>query len=248
MNLRARLREGPAVWAAAAAAAVAWLALFPLLWPPAPRPRPVPPAPVRPVVFLPAPAAGPASPDGRADSRTVWSPVLFSLPSAAGFSRAPSHAGELKPPLDLPEDRLPVLEREVVPVTNLPTVLSATRTPEPPRPGARAAVPAEPPLPPPPSVEKIAGVAELPPDATLPIPADRRGTKAWEAEAVVEFDASGLVRHVFVEQSDAGPALTAELARGLYRWRLAPGGPAGELRVRFRHEPRPAAPAAGGRP
>lgn len=230
------LRDGPGAWVAAGAAAAAWAGLFPLLWSPAPIPRPRPPAAVPAVAYLPVRALAAESAVERPDTRTLWSPVLFSLPSAAGFSRAPSHAGGLKPPLDLPEEPLPVLAREGGNTTNRPTVLAAVGAPDPVRDAARAlAAPAI--LPRPPVVERIAGTAGLPAGADLPVPASRRGAKAWEAEALVEFDAGGLATHVFVERSEAEPAVTADLARGLYRWRVPAGAVATSLRVRFRHEP-----------
>lgn len=247
MTLRGLLRDGPGAWVGAGAVAVAWAGIFPLLWPPAPMPRPRVPPPVPAVAYLPVRAAAAESAIERPDIRTLWSPVLFSLPSAAGFSRAPSHAGGLKPPLDLPDEPLPVLSRASERTVNRPTVLAAVGNPDPAGVAARAtAAPMT--LPRAPVVERIAGTADLPAGADLPVPAARRGAKAWEAEATIEFDAGGLATHVFVERSEAEPAVTAELARGLYRWRVPTSAAASSLRVRFHHEPAVVAAPGGPRP
>ncbi|NIP92426.1 MAG: hypothetical protein GWO24_02700, partial [Akkermansiaceae bacterium] len=54
------------------------------------------------------PGASSSRPDGRAarDTRGIWSPVLFALPSASGFSGPVlARAVSLRPPVDTPGDR-----------------------------------------------------------------------------------------------------------------------------------------------
>jgi hypothetical protein len=204
-------------WCAAAFLTALWTALLGLLLQPAPRLSPPSAAAPPRVVFLPP---GRAERDG-ASVHAVWSPVLFSLPSPAGFSRpfrraalTPRATGEIFSPERVSAEGGP-------PEASPPSWLSpAAEAPAPARITPRAEEPPPPPLPPL-TVALERGLAECGvrrfdlPDPTGPGP--------WSASAAVRFDSNGIPASVLFDPPPPDPAYAAALAQALYRWRADPG-------------------------
>lgn len=216
---------GTALGVGLAAAWYAWI-LFGL--DPAPPPEPRARARPAPVTYMPVEAAG--MPD-RPDVRAIWSPVLFSLPTAVGFSRGAPSGPVARPPLDPPAEPPPLLAlrpqtpaRTPVPLAPVPLPAYVPPPPRPPAPAGTTMTPLE---------------GAVPADAGFPVAPEARGDRAWEAEAQVDFGEDGLPRHAFVESADASSGVRGEIARGLHRWRRPAGGSAGRVRVRLVHSGTP---------
>jgi len=214
-------RAGLALGVGLATAWYAWILLgFDPLPPPEPRARARP----VPVTYMPVEAAG--MPD-RPDVRAIWSPVLFSLPTAVGFSRGVPSGPVARPPLDPPADPPPLLAlrtqtpvQTAVPLAPVPLPAFVPPPPPPPAPAGTTMTPLE---------------GTVPPDAGFPVASGACGDRSWEAEAQVAFGGDGLPLHAFVESADAPPGVRREIARGLHRWRRSAGGAAGWVRVRLVH-------------
>ncbi|HOW98658.1 MAG TPA: hypothetical protein P5567_10755 [Kiritimatiellia bacterium] len=190
-------------------------------------------------------AATPEEAEDSADPRLLWSPALFSLPSAAGFS-APALAERFSArpaagvwesaPLMLERDgrtgragRGDSLQEEVA--ANLFLV---------PLPPLEATVFRGPPRAPSASVEFRPGWSEDDfEDMPLPAGWGKTGDRAWEATAYLEMDAGGAAEHVFLESPSECPEVNRLLEKALWNWRIKPGASAASGRVVFR------APGAG---
>lgn len=184
-----------------------------------------------------------------ASSLSFRSPAVFSLPSAAGFSRGALTNGiGARPPLQVPGgaavflDRpgggtpesgyrfAPPLEESVRDVlTNLPG-----RFPESPVFGA--AVTAAPAL----QVELSPGLdrkrlraMEVPSDEVL------LKEKPWEVTALVEFNDDGRVSGVFLERKSSFEEVDSSLIHALWRWQVEDAKTSMSGRVVFRSPGRP---------
>ena len=173
------------------------------------------------VAYMPLETAG--TPD-RPDARAIWSPVLFSLPTAIGFSREAGAGPTARPPLDPPAEPPPLLTRAASGVSDGPPALPGV--PLPGHPAGNAPV-----SPPGPALVVLEGT--LPSGAAFPVPESARGNRPWEAEVRVEFDGSGQAVRGFVESTDAAAGVRAELARGILGWRRGTGDGDGWVRVRL---------------
>lgn len=240
-----------AAFLAAAAHAAWWFALSPL--PPAARPRH--PAPAS-VAYGPAPSGG-----AEAGERAVWSASAFALPSPAGFSgpAATNHLG-VRPPLVMADEAPRFGARDIPPpapaAAGLGQDLAASvasaldrrtlrlqeeRVFAAPAGAAGGSV----------QVDLAGGLAgrrfeqaDLPDDPLI------RGDKAWQAEASVETDEDGRVRHVFWETPPPSAELNLLLVRALSHWRLDEKG-VWSGRVALRYAPSQIAftvPRGGGGP
>jgi len=183
---------------------------------------------------------------GLADGKsihTVWSPALFSLPTPVGFSRSVlTNAIGIRPPLAVPVGETRYLERKregarpvEIGVVDLDSSVSRALT---------NIV----------FVERREPVFGLPPvtgvtvtvqlDAGLEgvrfstmsvpvVPSDCAG-RSWQAEAVIEADAQGRVRHAFLDSRSPCEAFNTSLVQTMRHWRVEnPEGPvAGRVTVR----------------
>lgn len=200
-------------------------------WPPVLRAHTTPLAPH--LAYLPDEASGMGGSAWDADPRALNSPVLFALPTAAGFSPSSRAGIQTLPPLaratapaSLWLDRLPASAPDPEPLhaRTAPEVediwvkrwvaLSALEDPY--------AVPL--------STAAVLRVdwPEGKPDivAGLPLaltPVSGDGEKPWTATASVYFSEFGDVQNVFIEQSTASRDQTAVIPPALYRLRIAPG-------------------------
>lgn len=213
--------------------AIAWYAWILLGFDPAPPPAPKTPARPAPIAYMPMEAAGMSE---RPDVRAIWSPVLFSLPSAAGFSRGAPSGPVARPPLDPPAEPPPLLALRIQTPAQAAVPLAPVPLP--------ACVPPSPPPPPPVGTTMTPLEGEVPAGAGFPVAPALRGDRSWEAEAQVAFDGDGLSTHAFVESADAPPGVRREIARGLHRWRRPVGSASGWVRIRLVHSA--TAPAGGG--
>lgn len=159
----------------------------------------------------------------------VRSPVLFSLPTAAGFSAPVLTNGiVLSPPIGVTPSPGFLLARRPAPdaaamvmdlglTQQVAAAMRDWREPE-----RRSDLF---PAPSPPAVQVLfspgleqAGVVR----ARLP----EGGAAPWEAQAFVEFDADGRAVHVLIESPAADTNVNVQVARALRAWRLERGGPA----------------------
>lgn len=185
-------------------------------------------APVPPETHYLASPSGPGSAEG-SDIRTIWSPVLFSLPSEMGFSR------------DLLQEKLrtrltfrqpdeterfldvdPALRGAGAVVVPPELTLTAGRrtAPRPPsvvfhpmenRPAPRR-VYVDPEL-----KKRLVGGIVLPPEL------NRKGDAAWEIHADISISTQGAVRHVFLEQPLEAPPLNHAIIQLLHGLRFKSG-------------------------
>ena len=201
------------------------------------------------VSFLPASETKSGNDSLIADRLALWSPAVFSLPSAAGFSRTALTKGTgARPPLQVPGgasiflDRqtrvepepgfrfAPDLEESVRAVlTNLPE-----RLPESPVFGfsvmTGTAV----------QVELSSGL-EGKRLRTMDVPSNDvlLKDKPWEVAAFVEFNEEGKVSGVFLETKSAFEEVDASLIRALWRWQMENAKEPLSGRVMFRSPGRP---------
>ena len=178
-------------------------------------------------------AARPDERGGTEDIRTLWSPVLFSLPSEMGFSRDLLQE-KLSTRLTFrqPDDTERFLEVDTAPyygsVLLYPEELLMTAGgqsfPEPPArklpAGAELSAPRRiyiaPVL-----KERLVGGIVLPPELNRP------AETAWEIRADISISGEGDVRHVFLEQPHESPDLNGSVIRMLHGLRFKSGrGPA----------------------
>jgi len=205
-------------------AGVAWWAAVLLGLRPVAPPGPAPSGLRAAVSYMPLQSFAPPE---RPDARAIWSPVLFSLPTPAGFSREVEAGPVARPPLEPAPEPPPLLARRAAAVDEAGVSVPAVPLPS---------VPAGPrPAPPPPPVAAIVPVeGRLPPGVVFPVPAALAGPSAWEAEVRVAFDDSGMPARAFIEPGDAPAAARAETVRSVMRWRR-PAGPAGWVVARLVH-------------
>ena len=215
-----------------AGVAIAWhMAIFAVLDPAWPNRRvEAPRAPA--VRYLPLQAADAGA---AAAIETRWSPLLFSLPSPLGFSRARGIQDAIRPPVDLPDDPVGYLPRPVggpsetaVHPPPLPPPLSTRPGVSPPakdrdRPARHAMT----------WIQGARGVG--PPPWAFPVTAAVCGNRAWTAVLHVGFDDDGLPRRVLLDPSDAPPEVAMEVVRGAWKWRNEDG--ARDVRLQLRFEP-----------
>lgn len=185
-------------------------------------------APVPPDTYYIARSSNP-SPMQSDDIRTVWSPVLFSLPSELGFSRellrekvhtrltfrqpdepeyylAVSSAPRDNAARVIPGDLL--ISAAANPVLPPP---SASFTEENRRAGSRRVYVA------PELRARLVGGIVLPPEL------NQTGEAAWEVHADISISKQGDVQHVFLEQPLEMEALNLEVIRMLHGLRFQPG-------------------------
>lgn len=206
--------------------------------------------------LMPDPGVGPGASVWDRDPRAVWSPVLFALPTAAGFS--PSRAQRAPRSTLVHSAAGPGgLLLDLAPATGERTPLLHGRTP-----GEVEALydrrwsripAADDPF----SVAASAGPvlhAEWP-DGTPALaagwplvldPPAGPDERSWEATALVYFNPEGDVRSVFLEQSSASRERNEATLRALRRMRTAPGGYPNPARVNLYLQPAPARAAGGG--
>jgi len=185
-------------------------------------------APIPPETHYLANSSGPVPAHG-SDVRTIWSPVLFSLPSDMGFSRDLLQEKlrtrlTFKQP-DETESFLGVVPvsrsagAEVVPRELMLTV-GERAAPWPPfgafepvenRPAPRR-VYVEPEL-----KKRLVGGIVLPPEL------NQKGDTAWEVHADISISKQGAVRHVFLEQPLEAPPLNQAIIQLLHGLRFKSG-------------------------
>lgn len=169
------------------------------------------------------------SPDQESDVRTVWSPVLFSLPSRMGFSRdmldEKLHTRLTFKQLDDTERFLDVdrvsrsLDGTIVP-RNLTMAFSENAVPKPPSMESPAlenrAAPRR--------VHMTSGLKQrLVGGIVLPPDLNKQGNAAWEVRADMTVSTQGAIRHVFLEQPLEDAALNQAIIRLLHGLRFKPG-------------------------
>lgn len=190
-------------------------------------------------------AAPPENAQDSADPRLLWSPALFSLPSAVGFSApALSERLDARPAAGVWESAPLLLERfgrtaAAVRGDNLLEDVAANLflVPLPP---LEATVFRGPPRTAPASVEFVPGWSEDDfKDMPLPPGWGRTGDRAWEAAAYLEMDEEGAVEHVFLETPSEFPEANRLLEKALWNWKIKPDAAVRSGRVVFR------APGAG---
>ncbi len=158
--------------------------------------------------------------------RTVCSPVLFTLPSWAGYSRVLLEKKIVGPQLSFPQP----IERTFYLQNNWTRVLAGgpingdlTRPPSATVPG----VPAYPRQMNQPEVRRLhmstALHARLLDGATLPAALNQPVEDPWKIRAALTVSSHGLVEHVFVDQPLSSPSLNHEALRMLYTLRFKPG-------------------------
>ncbi len=184
-----------------------------------------------------------------AGAQTLWSPILFSLPTPVGFSRLMMEgAGSLRPPLsaastaelffarespDAPGLRAVVhepLSNRIVQV--LGSLASAERAPSVFADSEEAFEPYV-------TIEFVDGFLEEEfAEASLPNEL-KSGTGSWEVLAHLDVDEWGHVAHVFLERMTDSDARNNAIIRALHRWKLDRAGEArsGKVVVRFRGRP-----------
>ena len=188
------------------------------------------------------------------EARRIWSPELFSLPSASGFSRPLAKGAENRlPPVATDEIKGVFLDRP----GSFASVGSSCRfggTPD--KAWSQRLQPAPDevsvPLTPGTTGERLSmeGQGMLAGDVFRRQPAPdkpwRMGAEQdWEVSALLSFGADGLPAHVFLEKPLANESLNRSLLRALYRWELAHPGSIREGRVVLRYvNPAPVAGVA----
>ena len=215
-------------WVLAAGAALSFhLLLFVAVQPSRGNIADRPSAPPR-TRYLMSASGGAADPEG--DVRTVRSPVVFSLPSAMGFSQellsndvktklsflqtvktehflevdtGPQYAGEWLAPLDLRisnREKAPPLP--VIAVDSEPLRMTGTRVVLAPELKTR-----------------LVGGIVLPPEL------NRSVETPWEVHASISVSEQGSVRHILLEQPLESPERNQQVLRLLYGLRFKPGEP-----------------------
>ncbi len=215
-----------AIELAASLAVILHLALFALV-----RPAPgseLAGALVPPNTHYLAKASGALPIDGT-DARVIWSPLLFSLPSEAGFSHdllqeMPRTPSTYFPQVELEDflevDPVPrgtaaqIQPRELMLATfgnTAPKLPANEFQPLGKRLSARRVYVA------PELKERLVGGIVLPPELNKEV------ATAWEAHAAVSISGQGTVRHVFLDQPLESAKLNSQVLRLLYGLRFKPG-------------------------
>jgi hypothetical protein len=173
--------------------------------------------------------ASAALPSNGADARTVWSPLLFSLPSEAGFSHDLLQEMPRTPSTYFPQAELEdFLEADPVPrgtaaqvqPQELMLTTFGNTAPKLPasefqsmrkHPAARRVYVV------PELKERLVGGIILPPELNKEVDA------AWEAHASVHISRQGVVRHIFLDQPLESAELNGQVLQMLYGLRFKPG-------------------------
>jgi hypothetical protein len=229
------------LWLLAAPLALGWFAFWGLLWspaaytPPCGAPRFPPHA-----RFLPGRTAAEGG-EAQHDLRVMWSPVLFALPTAMGFSRTsaagggharprverPSIAPRLQPP---PAATTPVA---VISATALPAFVTGDHLNADNVPPVFAPQPA---VAPDLMVELLGALATLQPlEKPLPALPPELASDSWGVRAQLEVGRAGNVQHVFLDPPLASTNFNAQLLQALYRWRFAPAPTESHGAIRLYH-------------
>lgn len=223
-------------------AAGAWL--LHRTWPPALAARPAP-EPLQ-FAFQSDDAGMPGASAWDRDPRALWSPVLFALPSEAGFSPA-RHKRQRNPSPLLSERAPPTLLLDRSPASPASVVLTERTGAEVARLLAHRwvaiAAPNEPfaQLVPTSTVLNVAwpdGAPEV--TGGLPLSIDpplAQDEKPWEVMAIVQFAETGEPRSVFLDQTTAGRDRNDSLVRALRLLRIAPGRAASHRVALFLQRP-----------
>ncbi len=189
-----------------------------------------PPEPTH-IVFMPLATRGGVDAETSADALEVWSPALFALPDAMGFSqRFLTETIGLHPPLDTRVELAMTLYRPetflwpagAIELQGLREKLSIAHRRLP------LSLPVEPALfPPSPEARRLPrivildglsdrGFEQTPLDHVQALSL----TPPWEAEVHVEVDEAGIVRRVLYERRPSDPTLATALIRAVYAWRM----------------------------
>lgn len=207
-------------------------------WPPPLGARPTPIVPS--YTLLPDAPEGPGAEVWDNDPRALWSPVLFALPTAAGFSPTwaltPAPVGELRgdrTASGLWLDRMPAVPPHTLPLRDRTVSEAAAmlaqrwlQLPALEDPFGRVA-PTSTVL----QIDWPDGAPNLVArSAPVLDPAPGADEKPWEAMATIYFSEAGDARSVFLEQSTATRERNESIVRMLRRLRVAPG-PATSARV-----------------
>lgn len=206
-------------------------ALIEATWPPPLGARPAPSVPH--FALLSDPAEGPGGETWDSDPRALWSPVLFALPTAAGFS--PSRPAVFSPYAGWRGDRAASgLWLDRMPIAPPPAQPLHARTAS-----EASAILAQRWLQIP-AIDDPFGLL-APTSAVLQVdwpdgapefsvglptnlePAPGADERPWEAAATINFSDAGDVRSVFLEQSTATRERNESLVRMLRRLRVPPG-------------------------
>lgn len=180
------------------------------------------------------------------NSRRLWSPVLFALPTPVGFSQAVLEKDfALRPPLEAPGGSAMYLEYTPAPsapleglVPGLPDLVQKTLQTYPGQSPARSVFTRDrqsrstAPL----TVEFGAGLADVEPlEFATPKWGRLPGGKAWEATAVLMVDKYGMVQHTLLESSSTSDRLDRDLVRFLKKLRFGPmkEDRAGHVTIRY---------------
>ncbi len=165
------------------------------------------------------------------DGLATWSPTLFALPAAFGFSRVVlTNEIGVRPPLAMPPVGarfLPRAPRELAEPAGLDVEPRMTATVA----GVLSRFPmrvrAEPVF----RVSALTGLVvrtELSgalaggrvEDPALPAPPDSLKDRSWDVLAFVEVDEGGRVRHALLERRSPSDAFNADLVRAIRLWRV----------------------------
>jgi hypothetical protein len=213
------------VWFWAVVLAIAWHALWWMVLSPRREPHPMKRVPAARLAFI-VPDAAAAQGETSASALGIGSPVLFALPTEAGFSGAAlTRELALLPPVELPEKSAMLLPFPAEPLRSMeePEQVSwwaAVSTPLlPPRPEVFAPVDA--------SEEAGMLVLRFAPEMNLPEqilrPDPSPGGKAWEARACLLVDELGQVQQVLLDEPAPEPEWNRHLARELRALTFDPG-------------------------
>lgn len=169
--------------------------------------------------------------DPAEDPISLWSPVLFALPSPVGFSRPLMMASSgLRPPVQPPLDASMLLDRPSFVRSDDPAVILDAPFPEshprhrdpglrpPGRDGfPRPVGPRDPVL----RVFFSGGLNENDfEERSLPVDAMEPGTSPWEIEAFLSVDEHGNVNRVILEKRAEDEQINRSITRALYAWRM----------------------------
>jgi hypothetical protein len=190
--------------------------------------------------------------------QSVWSPVLFSLPTSVGFSRSllTDGANSMRPPLQAPSTSSLFLMRPPRSTVEQPWAVRLPR-------GARAMAMATPGGPALLAVtqdvftaaggERSEGELDITFSGSLnrelfesmSIPEVCRGMESWTIDAHVRVDTRGNVMHV-IYNSFPKHAQAALLRQALYKWRAVPADDSRAGRIKIFYHGRPGPAATGG--
>ncbi len=177
------------------------------------------------------PPAGEFGNDSVEDPLSVWSPVLFALPSPSGFSRAAMTGGSgLRPPIQAPVDVSAPLSKPVFVRGDKPAIVLARR------PESLSQYDRSPALPlsHPPAFAPAATAGEQVVRVeftgglreeffeTLTLPKDvlTAESATWSVEIFLSTDDLGIVQTVLLEKRAGNELINRSVARAVYGWRI----------------------------